>query len=168
MPARRNILLNLLISGLSIVLRENTLALGKAILPRLQYGKAIAIASILVARFPTTATTKKFYDSARPRWNPNFVFRLNPFCPLSKLFALTGLYHPEMTEALLTGPYRGSFVDIGANLGYFSVLWLSTQTGEVLALEPINQNFELLTANLQLFGSRAKTVMCCLADSGVK
>jgi FkbM family methyltransferase len=69
-----------------------------------------------------------------------------------------------MTKALLNGSHEGTFLDIGANFGYFSVLWLSISKGDLLAIEPIRQNSELLTANLQSFGSRAKTVMCCLGD----
>jgi FkbM family methyltransferase len=69
-----------------------------------------------------------------------------------------------MTETLLKGPHQRTFVDIGANFGYFSVLWLSKWGGDALAIEPIRQNFELLTDNVRSFGSRAKTVMCCLRD----
>ena len=90
------------------------------------------------------------------------MFRLNPYCPLSKLFALTGLFQPEMTKKLMDRKLRRVLVDVGANFGYFSVLWLSKPNTEVLAVEPIRENYELLTANLSQFGRRAKTVMCCL------
>jgi FkbM family methyltransferase len=164
MKGFRKQVLNILISVVSFIFRERTLALAKVVLPLLPYGKAVAIASILIKRFPITDATKKFYESARPRWRRAFVFRLNPFCPLSKLFALTGLFQPEMTEELLKGPYQGALVDIGANFGYFSVLWLSKRNGDALAIEPIRQNYELLTANLRQFGRRAKTVMRCLGE----
>jgi FkbM family methyltransferase len=143
---------------------EKTLALAKSILPFLPYGKAVALASILIEKFPTTATTRTFYASARPRWRRAFVFRLNPCCPLSKLFALTGLYQPEMTAKLLKSKQRGAFVDIGANFGYFSVLWLSKRNTNVIAIEPILQNYELLIGNLRNFGSRARSVFCCLGE----
>jgi len=156
--------LNTLISGTCFVFREKTLALAKLVLPFLPFGKAIAVASILVEKFPTTHATKPFYATARPRWRRTFVFRLNPYCPLSKLFALTGLFQPEITEKLIKGKRRGVLVDIGANFGYFSVLWLSKRNTEVLAVEPIRENYELLIANLGQFGRRAKTVMCCLGE----
>jgi FkbM family methyltransferase len=149
---------------MSLVLKENTLALAKSVLHHIPYGKAVTVASILTVKFPTTDTTKKFYESGKPRWSRSFAFSLNPFCPLSKLFALTGLYQPEMTETLLKNPHKGTFVDIGANFGYFSVLWLSKWNGDALAIEPIRQNFELLTENVRSFGLRAKTAMCCLGD----
>jgi hypothetical protein len=91
-PTVRNRVLRLLIAVATFFLRENSLALAKAVLHFLPYGKAIAVASILTTRFRTSEATRKFYESARPRWKRSFVFRLNPFCPLSKLFALTGLY----------------------------------------------------------------------------
>jgi FkbM family methyltransferase len=156
--------LNILISAASFIFKERTLAIAKVALPLLPYGKAVAMASILIRKFPTTDVTKRFYASARPRWRRTFVFRLNPCCPLSKLFALTGLYQPEMTQELLKGPYQGALVDIGANFGYFSVLWLSKQNGDALAIEPIRQNYELLAANLRQFGCRAKTLMRCIGE----
>src|SRR5271166_3826569 len=92
--------LRALVSGSRFLFGENTLALAKLILPCLPYGKAVVVASILIEAFPTTTATRAFYCSARPRWGRRFEFRLNPYCPLSKLFSLTGLYQPEMTKKL--------------------------------------------------------------------
>ena len=156
--------LNLLIDAVCFIFRERSLSLAKIVLPLLPYGKAVAIASILIGKFPTNDASRKVYESARPRWKHAFQFHLNPFCPLSKLFALTGLFQPEMTEELLKAAYQGVFVDIGANFGYFSVLWLTKQKGDALAIEPIRQNYDLLAANLRPFGCRAKTLMCCLGE----
>jgi hypothetical protein len=156
--------LNVLVSLICFIFREKTLALAKFVLPFLPYGKAVALASILIEKFPTTAATRVFFASARPRWRRAFVFRLNPGCPLSKLFALTGLYQPEMTAKLLKSKQQGVFVDIGANFGYFSVLWLSKRNTNVVAIEPILQNYELLTGNLRHFRGRARSVLCCLGE----
>jgi len=153
-----------LVSAISFILRERTLKVAKPLLALLPYGKATVIASILIEKFPTNAGTMAAYAFGRPRWRRSFVFRLNPHCPLSKLFALTGLYQPEMTRRLLNSKQPGVFVDVGANFGYFSVLWLSKPDTTVLAVEPIVQNFELLTANLREFGSNARTVRCCLGE----
>jgi len=164
MSGLRKYVLNTLLSMVSFVLKERTLRLAKVLLPLLPYGKAVSIASILIRKFPTTDLTRQLYDSARPRWLRTFVFRVNPFCPLSKLFALTGLYQPEMTEELLKESYQGVLVDIGANFGYFSVLWLSKRSGDALAIEPIRQNYELLIANLHQFGVRAQALMHCVGE----
>jgi FkbM family methyltransferase len=153
-----------LVSGSRFLLGEKTLALAKLILPCLPYGKAVVVASILIKAFPTNTATIAFYCSARPRWCRRFEFRLNPYCPVSKLFSLTGLYQPEMTKKLLEINQRGTMVDIGANFGYFSVLWLSKPSADVIAIEPISQNYELLTCNLSRFGHRAKTVLCCVGE----
>jgi len=156
--------LRALVSGSRFLFGENTLALAKLILPCLPYGKAVVVASILIEAFPTTTATRAFYCSARPRWGRRFEFRLNPYCPLSKLFSLTGLYQPEMTKKLSEINQQGTMVDIGANFGYFSVLWLSKSSTEVIAIEPISQNYELLTCNVSRFGHRAKTVLCCVGE----
>jgi FkbM family methyltransferase len=153
-----------LVSAISFILRERTLNFAKPLLSLLPYGKATAIASLLIEKFPTSARTMAAYASGRPRWRRSFVFCLNPHCPLSKLFALTGLYQPEMTTRLLNSKQRGMFVDVGANFGYFSVLWLSKPNTTVLAIEPILQNYELLTANLCRFGTNVRTVRCCLGE----
>jgi FkbM family methyltransferase len=156
--------LKALVSGSRFLIREKTLALAKLILPCLPYGKAVVIASILIEAFPTNTATIDLYCSARPRWCRRFEFRLNPYCPLSKLFSLTGLYQPEMTNKLLEINRPGTMVDIGANFGYFSVLWLSKSGTDVTAIEPISQNYELLTCNVSRFGHRAKTVLCCVGE----
>jgi hypothetical protein len=156
------------ILGIRFVFKAKTLALAKLVLPFLPYGKAIAVASILIEEFPTTEATKVFYATARPRRKRSFMFHLNPRCPLSKLFALTGLYQPEMTKRLLDRKLRGTLVDIGANFGYFSVLWLQKRNTVVLRVEPIRENYELLAGNLSRFERRAKSVMCSLgAENGL-
>src|ERR1700716_701277 len=160
----RKQILGILVSGLAFILRERLLALGKIVLPRLPYGKAVAVASLLLEKFPTNKATKRYYDSARPRWMRDFSFRVNPYCPVSKLFALTGLFQPEMTKELLATRDQGLLVDIGANFGYFSVLWMSKNRTEVLAIEPLRQNYELLTINLHRFEHRAKSMMCCFGE----
>jgi FkbM family methyltransferase len=160
----RKQILGILVSGLAFILRERLLAVGKIVLPRLPYGKAVAVASLLLEKFPTNKETKRYYDSARPRWMRDFSFRINPYCPVSKLFALTGLLQPEMTKELLATHDQGLLVDIGANFGYFSVLWMSKNRTEVLAIEPLRQNYELLTINLHRFEHRAKSMMCCLGE----
>ena len=65
---------------------------------------------------------------------------------------------------LLNSKQEGLFVDVGANFGYFSVLWLSKPNTTVLAIEPVLQNYELLTANLCYFRSNVRTVRCCLGE----
>jgi FkbM family methyltransferase len=97
-------------------------------------------------------------------WRRAFVFRLNPFCPLSKLFAPHRFVSTGNDGETLERTLPRTLVDIGENFGYFSVLWLSKQNGDALAIEAIRQNYELLTGNLRQFGRRAKTLMRCLGE----
>src|SRR6516225_10928757 len=46
-----------LVSAISFILRERTLNFAKPLLALLPYGKAITIASLLIEKFPTSATT---------------------------------------------------------------------------------------------------------------
>jgi FkbM family methyltransferase len=80
------------------------------------------------------------------------------------LFALTGLYQPSVTAKLLQADDSGLLIDIGANFGYFAALWLLKEPNEVLAIEPIRENYELLRANLEGFKDRARTLMCCVGE----
>lgn len=68
---------------------------------------------------------------------------------------LRGTYE-RTTRRLLTQLVRpgATFVDIGANIGYFTVLGglLTGESGQVLAIEPEPHNLELLRANVRRNG----------------
>ena len=63
------------------------------------------------------------------------------------------IYHRTMTNYLQNTIKEGMvFVDIGANIGYFSVIAskLVGNSGKVIAFEPEKHNFELLEMNVQI------------------
>lgn len=76
-------------------------------------------------------------------------------------------YESTLVQSLL-GP-GDVFVDVGANIGYFSVLAAERVggAGQVFAFEPDPENYGLLAANLALngFGPRAHTVCAALAEA---
>jgi FkbM family methyltransferase len=80
-----------------------------------------------------------------------------------------GIWEPYETSLVLKLLGPGSvFVDVGANLGYFSLIAASLvgDTGKVVAFEPDPVNFELLNASIDLnhFGARIQSVEAGLSD----
>ena len=81
-----------------------------------------------------------------------------------------GIWEPFETSLLLGLLRTGDvFVDVGANIGYFSVLAASCvgDTGKVFAFEPDPENFRLLVANTALNGveCRVRPVAAALSDA---
>ena len=72
---------------------------------------------------------------------------------VSRTIAADGIWEPYETSLLIDLLRPGAvFVDVGANIGYFSVLAASIvgDDGAVFAFEPDPENFRLLEANLAL------------------
>lgn len=70
-------------------------------------------------------------------------------------FFLKDEYEPEVTEIFLNEIQEGSvIIDIGANIGYFSLLGASKvgDIGKVFAFEPEPNNYKLLVKNIKLNG----------------
>lgn len=80
---------------------------------------------------------------------------------VSRTIRETGLWEPYETSLLQQILRPGSvFVDVGANIGYFSVVAanLVGSAGQVIAFEPDPLNFSLLKASIALNGFEARTV----------
>jgi FkbM family methyltransferase len=65
------------------------------------------------------------------------------------------VHEPDLTKLLLTrfaNSRERNFIDVGANIGYFSCLLskLAGPAGKVLAIEPEPQNLKLLEQNLEI------------------
>jgi len=88
---------------------------------------------------------------------------------VSDLRYLTGSYEPELSDWLKQKIVSGkSFVDIGANAGYFSLLanHLSVNTQQrIVAIEPIQANIDLINKHLNLNGAiRVELMAIAVAD----
>ena len=87
---------------------------------------------------------------------------------VSRPLLLAGDYEPHVTQALL-GLLRDDthLLDIGANLGYFSLLTAAQcPHGRVFAVEPDPQNFRAFSASIALnaYGERITAVQTAASD----
>jgi FkbM family methyltransferase len=87
------------------------------------------------------------------------------------IIAAYGVHEPEETRLLESILSPGMTVlDIGANVGYFSVLASRAvgPTGKVFAFEPEPRNYELLRGNIAGNAARNVTPVACAVSNGTK
>ncbi len=91
------------------------------------------------------------YASSSLKYAPGaFMYNLVPGDVISDYIAFTGEYEPGLTkEVVALARQGGTFIDIGANLGYFSLLWASAnRSNKCLAFEASPRNIHLLSQNV--------------------
>jgi FkbM family methyltransferase len=91
------------------------------------------------------------FNEAPLDFAPSVRMRLLPGDVISDSIAFTGIYDLPLTRTLL-GLARegGRLVDVGANLGYFSLLWAAAREGNsVVAFEASPRNVALLRHNVE-------------------
>ena len=68
---------------------------------------------------------------------------------ISDSICSSGIWEIDLSKKLLELAQNGGImVEVGANIGYFTVLWASHQNCNVLAFEPSFRNIELLYSNI--------------------
>ncbi len=74
--------------------------------------------------------------------------------PMHGQIALAGFYELRLSKVIAAAAREGGFlVDVGANAGYFSLIWASLNpTNRVLAVEAAPRNLELLKKNVAANG----------------
>ena len=103
----------------------------------------------------------RYYRSRRDRWihlyrnaelhaAPGISMELVPGDRLSGSIAFTGTFEPDLTRRVIElGRKGGTMIDIGSNLGYFSLLWASCNSGNrCIAFEAAPRNVEILRSNV--------------------
>jgi FkbM family methyltransferase len=100
---------------------------------------------------PTPSELLPLYEDAPLYFAPRLRMKLVPGDPLCDSVALTGLYDPRLSRMVLKLAARGGLmVDVGANLGLFSLLWASVRTdNRVIAFEPSSRVLPLLRENIE-------------------
>jgi FkbM family methyltransferase len=84
---------------------------------------------------------------------------------------LTGSFEPKQTEIIKRLlPNGGTFIDVGANVGYFSIVGATTlgPSGRVYAFEPVADIYKLLCRNISLNKLNNVTPVnsACFSSSG--
>lgn len=91
---------------------------------------------------------------------------------LSDVLAFTGCYEERLTRRVIElGRIGGKMIDVGANLGYFSLLWLSSRSSNrCIAFEASPRNIEILQRNLSrnAMAERVQVFPCAASDRSGK
>jgi FkbM family methyltransferase len=118
----------------------------------------------LPARF-RSVLLNRYYRPRRDRWlalyenaclvaAPGVSMKLVPGDLLSDQLAFVGMYEEDLTRRMEElGRQGGTMIDVGANLGYFSLLWASFHPGNrSIAFEAAPRNLEILRTNVSRNG----------------
>lgn len=97
------------------------------------------------------APWRRFYEAAPLALSPDVsMYDLVPGDAISGSIAFTGFYELELTEKFVRHVRPGGLlVDVGANMGYFSLLWAGLcDEARVIAFEAAPRNVELFRRNV--------------------
>lgn len=136
----------------------------KKILPNLPYKYAFPITWQCLYEFPLNAITEEEYTYGWLREFPQSKVKVNPKCLHARFFVLSGYYEENLTKEISLPERKGLLIDIGANFGYYSILWLQKEGTRVIAIEPIVEYVQLLHENLKSYESRYAVFDGCIGD----
>jgi FkbM family methyltransferase len=109
------------------------------------------------------------YQDASLSFAPGVTMELVPGDVISDDIAFTGVYELALTRRVVElARIGGTMVEVGANLGYFTLLWTATNpTNACCAFEPSPRNIEILQGNVARNGlaSRVEIVPCAAGAS---
>ena len=133
---------------------------------------------LLPAKF-RTAVFYKFYrrpkeknynlfENASLDFSSGVKMDLFPSDESHRCIAYTGFYEYQQSELIANIARNGGlFIDVGANYGYYSLIWASlNSTNLVHAFEPSPQNFKMLNSNIARnnYGDKIHTHQCSLSN----
>jgi FkbM family methyltransferase len=102
------------------------------------------------------------YRDAELRYAPGVTMELVPGDVISDCIAFTGVYELGLTRRVMElAKITGTFVEIGANLGYFTLLWAAAHPeNRCIVFEASPRNIDLLRRNVERngLGSRIEIV----------
>jgi FkbM family methyltransferase len=125
----------------------------------------------------------RYYRARRDRWlplyqdaklsaAPSVTMQLVPGDRVSDVIAFTGVYEADLTRRVMKLAHiGGTMIDVGANLGYFSVLWTGAHaSNRCIAFEAAPRNLEILRKNVgkNKMNERIRVVPCAAAAKSGK
>lgn len=119
---------------------------------------------------PAPPKWRPLYQAAPLRFAPGVTMELVPGDVISDSIAFTGVFELPLSRDMRTLARRGgALIDVGANLGYFTLLWAAANpANRVFAFEASPRNVELLTRNVERNGfDRQVRVIPCAAGREV-
>ena len=136
----------------------------KRLLRILQPKYAFPITWLYLSEFPLDTIKEQEYNYGSLRNFPDTNIKVNPKCLHARFFVMTGYYEEVLTKEILFPKREGLLIDIGANFGYYSVLWLQKKGTRAIAVEPVSEYVELLHENLKNYQSRYEVFPGCIGD----
>lgn len=109
------------------------------------------------------------YSAAPLRFAPGLTMRLLPGDLISDSIAFTGIYELPLSRRVCELARRGgTLVDVGANLGYFPLLWAAARAdNRCVAFEPSPSNIRMLRDNIERNGmdQQVRIIPCAAGAS---
>jgi FkbM family methyltransferase len=105
--------------------------------------------------YPVAEKWLGLFESADLRYAPGFKMKLLATDLMHASIAFTGSYESGFSERVceLSKSSGGLMVDVGANAGYFPLLWTSANSrSRCIAFEPSPRNVELILENMRKNG----------------
>ncbi len=101
------------------------------------------------------------YESAELHGAPGVTMKVSPTDEGHGLIAFGGFYEWSLTKEIVSlGKKGGLMVDVGANYGYFSLLWAAQNpTNRVIAFEASPRNHTFLQENIERNGFAGRIIL---------
>ncbi|MFB2921986.1 MULTISPECIES: FkbM family methyltransferase [Aerosakkonema] len=125
---------------------------------------AFPLTWLTLSEFPVNSQSEFEYTYGTARQFPQRMVKVNPNCLHARFFVVSGYYEEYLTKEIMSPQRKGLFVDIGANFGYYSVLWLQKDETRAIAIEPVQEYVEILHENLKDYDSRHLIFDGCIGD----
>jgi len=102
--------------------------------------------------FPVKEKWHHLFETAELSMAPNVKMKLVPSDLMHASIAFTGEYETELSREVvrLSRSTGGLLIDVGANAGYFSLLWVASNSNSTaIAFEPSPRNTQIIKENIR-------------------